>query len=216
MSSLYIRDHNWRSGGYGKMSIREALAEKSNVALYRMLLKCKEERLNRNAELYSFSLYGALHECMEKETVKMWQALTSDERTTNAQQLAVAFGALYDHSAWVDIKNNLAITQETKPVNDLGETYMHNIMTGLNQGDGIQAFYAPEGVSMAGIYGNYSGKELKNGKSDWGETSFVGAVPAEHPRYYVSVCINRPNGAHSPKELAQSIVNDLVAWLNAH
>lgn len=33
---LKIRDHNWHTGGYGKMTVREALVKKSNVAMYKM------------------------------------------------------------------------------------------------------------------------------------------------------------------------------------
>lgn len=36
--SISIRDHNWRSGGYGVMTCRQALTHKSNVAMFKILL----------------------------------------------------------------------------------------------------------------------------------------------------------------------------------
>ena len=36
--SISIRDHNWKSGGYGVMTCRQALTHKSNVAMFKILL----------------------------------------------------------------------------------------------------------------------------------------------------------------------------------
>lgn len=75
----------------------------------------------------------------------------------------------------------------------------------------------PKKVDIAGVYGNYQGKELENGEHELAEMSFVGVFPSKKPRYALAVFINRPNEpTHGPKELANSIVNELVEWLSKH
>ena len=130
--SISIRDHNWRSGGYGVMTCRQALTHKSNIT-------------------------------------------------------------------------------------PLGRKYLQEVLIGLNKGDGIQASYAPKKVDIAGIYGNYQGKEVGNGECEQAEMSFVGVLPVNKPRYAMAIFINRPNTPiHDSKDFANGIVNELVEWLSKH
>lgn len=95
----------------------------------------------------------------------------------------------------------------------MGHLYMHEVLLGLNQADGIQANYAPENIELGGIYGN-GGLETDEGEADLSETSFAGLFPAKKPRYCICVFIHRPNEPeHSSKDLATSVVNELIAWL---
>nr|WP_287843611.1 hypothetical protein [Prevotella sp.] len=46
------------------------------------------------------------------------------------------------------------------------------------------------------------------------KTSFAGLFPAKEPRYSICVFIHRPiKPTHSPKDLATSVVNELITWL---
>lgn len=70
--SISIRDHNWRSGGYGVMTCRQALTHKSNVAMFKILL------VNRGDNAFG-----------------IWKKMTSDEKQTNAMELAALFNGAY-------------------------------------------------------------------------------------------------------------------------
>lgn len=52
-------DHNWRRGGYGKMTIRQAFAQNSVVGIYKMAVKAfsdnMEEYLSKVREIYSMT-----------------------------------------------------------------------------------------------------------------------------------------------------------------
>lgn len=52
-------DHNWRRGGYGKMTIRQAFAQTSVVGIYKMAVKAfsdnMEEYLSKVREIYSMT-----------------------------------------------------------------------------------------------------------------------------------------------------------------
>ena len=102
-------------------------------------------------------------------------------------------------------------------ITPLGRKYLQEVLIGLNKGKGIQASYAPKKVDIAGVYGNYQGKELENGEHELAEMSFVGVFPRKKPRYALAVIINRPNEqTRGPKDLANGIVNNLVEWLSKH
>ena len=111
-----------------------------------------------------------------------------------------------------------SVTEETfDNITPLGRKYLQEVLIGLNKGNGIQASYAPKKVDIAGVYGNYQGKELENGEHKLAEMAFVGVFPAKKPRYALVVIINRPNEqTHGPKDLANGIVNNLVEWLSKH
>ena len=194
--SISIRDHNWRSGGYGVMTCRQALIHKSNVAMFKILLvNCGD------------NAFG------------IWKKMTSDEKQTNAMELAALFnGAYQKNTLTFPTLQGDSVTEETfDNITPLGRKYLQEVLIGLNKGKGIQASYAPKKVDIAGVYGNYQGKELENGEHELAEMSFVGVFPRKKPRYALAVIINRPNEqTHGPKDLANGIVNNLVEWLSKH
>ena len=194
--SISIRDHNWRSGGYGVMTCRQALTHKSNVAMFKILL------VNRGDNAFG-----------------IWKKMTSDEKQTNAMELAALFnGAYQKNTLTFPTLQGDSVTEETfDNITPLGRKYLQEVLIGLNKGKGIQASYAPKKVDIAGVYGNYQGKELENGEHELAEMSFVGVFPRKKPRYALAVIINRPNEqTHGPKDLANGIVNNLVEWLSKH
>ena len=194
--SISIRDHNWRSGGYGVMTCRQALTHKSNVALFKILL------VNHG-----------------DNTFGIWKKMTSDEKQTNAMELAALFNSAYQKNTltFPSLQGD-SVTEETyNNITPLGRKYLQEVLIGLNKGDGIQASYAPKKVDIAGIYGNYQGKEVGNGECEQAEMSFVGVLPVNKPRYAMTIFINRPNTPiHDSKDFANGIVNELVEWLSKH
>lgn len=196
-SGLKIRDHNWRSGGYGKMTMREALLKKSNVAMYKILLATMGE----------------------KRTSSAWKKMTENVKATNAMEMAALLGGVFNGNDFFrpTLIGDSVEVKSSGDINLLGHQYMREIFVGLNKKDGIQAEYAPKGIELAGIYGNYTGEENVNGETDNAEMSFVGVFPAKDPVYSVCVFIHRPNElVHSPKDLANNMVNEFVIWLLKH
>lgn len=76
----------------------------------------------------------------------IWKKMTSDEKQTNAMELAALFNGVYQ-------KNTLtfptlqgdSVTEETyNNITPLGRKYLQEVLIGLNKGKGIQASYAPK------------------------------------------------------------------------
>lgn len=194
--SIIIRDHNWRSGGYGVMKCRQALTHKSNVAMFKILL------VNRGDNAFG-----------------IWKKMTSDEKQTNAMELAALFNSAYQKNTltFPTLQGDSVTEEAYNNITPLGRKYLQEVLIGLNKGKGIQASYAPKKVDIAGVYGNYQGKERENGEHELAEMSFVGVFPRKKPRYALAVIINRPNEqTHGSKDLANGIVNNLVEWLSKH
>lgn len=194
--SISIRDHNWRSGGYGVMTYRKALTHKSNVAMFKIL----QAKHGDN----SFGI---------------WKKMTSDENLSDAMELAAIFNSAYqkDFLTFPTLQGDSVTEESFKNITPLGRKYLKEVLIGLNKGDGMQATYAPKKMELAGIYGNYQGKEIEGGKHKLAEMAFVGVFPAKKPRYALAVFIKRPNvPTHGPKDLANSIVNELVKWLSKY
>lgn len=190
---LKIKDHNWSTGGYGTITIREALVRKSNVAMYKIL----QVGMGKD------------------EATRLWLKMTRNNEATNAMEIAAMLASSYKGNSFIipTLKGDSVDVETDNKIKPLGHLYMHEILLGLNQADGIQANYAPENIELAGIYGNGSLEE-NEGKVDLAETSFAGLFPAEKPRYCVCVFIHRPNEPErSSKDLALSVVNELIAWL---
>ena len=149
----------------------------------------------------------------------IWKKMTSDEKQTNAMELAALFNSAYQKTTltFPSLQGD-SVTEETyNNITPLGRKYLQEILIGLNKGDGIQASYAPKKVDIAGIYGNFQGKEVGNGECELAEMSFVGVSPVNKPRYAMAVFINRPNTPiHDSKDFANGIVNELVEWLSKH
>ena len=149
----------------------------------------------------------------------IWKNITSDEKQTNAMELVAFFNSLYqkDIITFPTLQADSVTEATIDRITPLGRKYLQEVLIGLNKGNGIQASYAPKKVDIAGVYGNYQGKELENGEHKLAEMAFVGVFPVKKPRYALAVIINRPNEqTRGPKDLANGIVNNLVEWLSKH
>lgn len=193
---LKIRDHNWHTGGYGKMTVREALVKKSNVAMYKMTqVAMGNERAH-----------------------DVWQKMMEHPHSTNAMEIAASTWSINheDASVYPTLKGDSVEVAPHNTTTPKERQYIKEVLVGLNKADGIQVDYAPRGIELAGVYGNW-GKDYYTEDNTLTETSFVGFFPAPNPRYSICVFIHRPDEpSHSPKDLATSVVNELVTWLMKH
>lgn len=193
---LKIKDDNWRTGGYGKMTMREALVKKSNVAMYKMIqMGMGNERAH-----------------------DVWQQMMEHPDATNAMEIAASTWSIHheDASVYPTLKGDSVEVAPHNTTTSRERQYIKDVLVGLNRVGGIQAEYAPQGVEIAGVYGNW-GKDYYTEANTLTETSFVGFFPAQAPRYSICVFIHRPDEpTHSSRDLATSMVNELVAWLINH
>lgn len=192
-----VKDHNWRRGGYGMMTMREALIKKSNVAMYKIMAKSMGN---------------------EKAAI-LWRKIANSDHTTNAMQMAAILSSVYCGTQ-VTVPTLKGDSLEVLPfanTSDLGRQYMKEVLTGMCGSDGQQSQIAPKTVEIAGVYVfNYTNANSKKDKR-FSEMSFVGVVPAEAPRYAIAVFLDKKvETTIGTSILADYVVNKLVEWLAEH
>lgn len=189
-----IRDHNWRTGGYGKITYLQALAGKSNIAMYKACEALGKEKAS-----------------------ELWFGITNKKAEHNAVTLAIAFSGMFRDSLKVLIPtlrgDKVRAEYETTPMPRIGD-YVSGIAIGANKEGGSQAKYAPKDFQLAGLYGTM--RDIKTAvmsEEPLHELSYVGLSSADNPRYAIGVFVDRVGDAPlSPKQLS-GLVIELTRWL---
>lgn len=193
--NFVVRDHNWRTGGYGKMTYLQALTRKSNVAMYKAC------------------------EAVGKENAsEIWFGIKNDKAELNAVTLAIAFSGMFRDSLKVLIPtlkgDEVRSERETTPMPRMRD-YVRGIVIGANEEGGTQANYAPNDFQLAGLYGTTRGvKTYIQSDEPLHELSYIGFSSAESPRYAIALFVDRSGDAPlSPRQLS-GLVIELTRWLS--
>lgn len=186
--TLTIRDYNWRWGGYGQMSIHDAITHHSKVAMYQLLKK----------------------EFSDAEAADIWQVSLSN--SSNAMEQAVLMSnisSLTDLREPTLIGDSLTRTPIRNDFKIYGAT-IQTLMAEINEGNTPQAKYAPHGVKLSGFY-DFEARPTMNDR----ELSFAGFFPTEKPRYAIGAFIDIPNDnqPHYSGDLAKLVINPLIEWV---
>lgn len=185
--TLIVRDHNWRVGGYDRMTVLEAFTKHSNVASFKLL----ERYLGKD------------------EALKTWQGFIGDGKVSNAMEQAMMFNSFCSVKPFRSqslIGDSLVTYPSLRT--DVYEV-CQDVLIKMNEGDGLQAKYAPLGVKLAGCYSH-----VMITKTGTREFSFYGAFPADSPRYAIGVFIDTDyHGPLSNASLAKAVVNPLAEIL---
>lgn len=126
--NLTIRDHNWRRGGYGRLTYRQALLYKSRIGMYHAMMTAPNG-------------------------MDYWNLATDMTKNTNAMELADTFNSIY-YSGNIALPTPDSVEAGRNEV-DIDETkrrYIHEIAVGMFKEGGIQHKRAPKDVELAGVY----------------------------------------------------------------
>jgi len=184
--SIVIRDHNWRSGGYGKITYRQGLVNKSNVAMFKAIChvgKC--------------------------DGMRMWRRLNAFDKNCDAMELAAVISSLYTCGKLLvpTLFGDSVMVKEEMPFTPKMLEYMKTILIEANT-EGTQAKYAPKDLPIAGLYGTATSEEGEK------ELSFAGCFPTDEPRYAIGVFINKIGDTESTPSQLSVLVNGLIEWLH--
>lgn len=184
--TLIVRDHNWRTGGYGKITYRQGFVMKSEVAMLKSLC-CK----------------------YEQKGIESWKGINSNELLTEAMSLASIVHSIYkgDKLMVPSLIGDSIIVSDELPFTPIMHSNIRQILVETNVNDGIQAKYAPKGVALAGLYGN---TENESGQR---ELSFAGCFPADSPRYAIGIFIDKESEGEASSAQLSSVVNTMIEWL---
>lgn len=88
-----------------------------------------------------------------------------------------------------------------------------DFLTGVNEGHGYQAAYAPKGVRVAGWYSLQANVRENFSDRRYDQISYAGCLPAERPRYVLVLFVERNAQTPVSGQIISGAVNELVEWL---
>lgn len=191
-NDVTIKDHNWRKGGYGKISFIDGFMGNSNIAMFKTLEAAKDEN-----------------------PVETWSQMSEIREESNAMQLAVYISSLYCGNGKIytpSLIGDSVTVQGNTANNQQFLKYVKDILVGLNTGNGVQSLYAPKGISIAGIYGIAGNLSTKTDDTV-NQASFGGCIPADNSRYAIGIFIDTPQGNTITKQEFSKTVNKIIEYL---
>lgn len=126
--SLAIRDHNWRRGGYGRLTYRQTLLYKSRIGMYHAMMTAPNG-------------------------MDYWNFATDRTKNTNAMELAATFYDIYHPDNMVlSAPDSTEAGRNEMDIDETKRRYIHEIAVGMFKEGGIQHKRAPKDVELAGVY----------------------------------------------------------------
>lgn len=185
--TLVVRDHNWRMGGYGKVTYRQGFARKSDVAMFKAL--CYTDK---------------------RDGIRKWQDINSNVLVSNAMDMAALIGSFYNDDKLVIpslIGDSVRIVDEL-PFTTKMKSNLRSVLVDTNKDDGVQAKYAPKDIAVAGLYGSIKNPENQR------ELSYAGCFPADSPRYAIGFFVDKDDEDYTTHRQLSAYVNEMIEWLS--
>lgn len=179
-------DHNWHRGGYGEISLEQALNVNSNIAVYKAVKAAFDDEgqyLGRLRKIYDFEQNTLLNQ------LAFYNAVANNGTMVKP---------LFEESAPVMLNPRIASREGIANM-------QHALQTNISNGLGMRAH--SDKVAVAGAVGTCN---TVNGH--W-LAQFCGYFPAEAPRYTVMVNIRRNEIPVSGGSMAAPISKDIAEYL---
>lgn len=133
--SLTIRDHNWRRGGYGRLTYRQALLYKSRIAMYHAMMTLPDG-------------------------MDYWNLATDRTKNTCAVEMAATFCSIYcPDSIALFVPDSAETGRNAMDIDKTKCRYIQEIAVGMFKKGGIQHRGAPKDVELAGMYNTVNDRE---------------------------------------------------------
>lgn len=187
--TFVIRDGNQQGHGSGRTSYCEALAKKSAVAMFKVIISGSSTKGER-----------------------IWREITSGEKEANVMELAAVTNFIYhlEEQRIPILEGDSIKTVEMSELDSVMKAYVWIIIAEINSGNGCQAEIASKGINVAGPYG-------KNPQTDkMVELSYAGCFPKDNPCYVIGLFINSPTEEDVLENVLSRTVNKLIEWLDGH
>lgn len=213
IGNMWIRDHNWYKGGYGKITYLDGFKNHSNIAILRAIEKSNPVSIE--------------HE---------WWCVVDRPRETDALEVAnmynvIALGGKSAIESSVNTDSIRMITTDDIQGNELAIVkMMQNYLTATLQGGGIGSKWTSKKVKIAGdylvhyrcqptIYDNNALDMEKyyseDGLPTYQQVIFVGYFPSDDPKYTICVSMDKEEYVTFGKMISNT-VNKTVEYLVKH
>jgi len=230
-----LRDHNWRRGGYGMMTLERALEVSSNIGISKTiwnLFKGHEQDYFNKLDSMNYgqpdSIVGienlsptSYHTPKDSDWVNkdiIWSSIGYDRKMAPIQMLTF-YNAIANNGKMVKPTLQSGITKvineqiaSRKNIESIQEALEHVVSQGLGKLAGSNR------IKVAGKTGTTHVEEYYEGDNTVSEyhLAFCGYYPADKPKYSIIVSMNKFGLPASGGAMAGVVFHNIVEWMICH
>jgi cell division protein FtsI (penicillin-binding protein 3) len=227
-----LRDHNWRRGGYGMMTLERALEVSSNIGISKTiwnLFKGHEQDYFNKLDSMNYgqpdSIVGienlsptSYHTPKDSDWVNkdiIWSSIGYDRKMAPIQMLTF-YNAIANNGKMVKPTLQSGITKvineqiaSRKNIESIQEALEHVVSQGLGKLAGSNR------IKVAGKTGTTHVEEYYEGDNTVSEyhLAFCGYYPADKPKYSMIVSMNKFGLPASGGAMAGEAFHNIVEWM---
>ena len=227
-----IKDHNWRRGGYGEVTLDRALEVSSNIGISKTiwsLFKGHEQDYFNKLDSMSFgqpnsiegieglrpSVYSSPKDSDWVNKDILWSSIGNNRKIAPIQMLCF-YNAIANNGKMVKptlIPGNTEIINEqiakSENVTSMQQTLEHVVSQGLGSKAGSDR------IKVAGRTGTSQVNEYYEGDNTVSEyqLAFCGFFPADKPQYSMIVSLNKLGLPASSVIMAGNAFHNIIEWM---
>lgn len=231
-----MKDHNWRRGGYGTVTLERALEVSSNVGISRTVAKIfggnpQEyfDRLNKMSFGQPDSIEGirglkpmtySSPKDADWVSWKLWWSAIGYERMMTPIQMLTFYNAIANGGKMVKPTLKTGEIEIINPqiaskanIDSMQVALEHVVSQGLGRKAGTPI------LSVAGKTGTAQANQYEYGEESYVDEFhilFCGYFPADAPKYSIIVSMNKLGLPASGGGMAGVVFHDIVEWMITH
>lgn len=233
---MEMKDHNWRRGGYGTITLEQALEVSSNVGISRTVAKVFGSNPQEYFDILAKMSFGQ-PDCIEGirglkpmtysspkdadwANWKLWWSAIGYERTMTPIQMLTFYNAIANNGKMVKPTLKTGEIEIINPqiaskanIDSMQVALEHVVSQGLGKKAGTPI------LSVAGKTGTAQANQYEYGGESYVDEYhlvFCGYFPADAPKYSLIVSINKLGLPASGGGMAGVLFHNIVEWMIAH
>ena len=233
---LLMRDHNWRRGGYGKISLERVLAVSSNIGMGQAVDKAFHDNQQQFFDLLDKMSFGqpdsieginglkpssySSPKDSDWSKWKIWWSAIGFERKMAPIQMLTFYNAIANDGKMVKPTLKTGKVEIINPqiaskanIDSMQVALEHVVSQGLGKkaGSPFVVVAGKTGTSQVQVY-----EFGEDSSVDEYLLSFCGYFPANKPKYSIIVSLNKLGLPASGGGMAGVLFHDIVEWMIQH
>lgn len=228
---LEMKDHNWRRGGYGNISLERALEISSNIGISKAAAKTFGDNPQQFFDILDKMSFGkpdtiegikglkaSSYSCPKDSdwtNWKLWLSAIGYERKIAPIQMLTIYNAIANNGKMVKPTLKTGEVEIINPqiaskanINDMKKALEYVVSRGLGRKAGTPLLWVAGKTATSEVDGLYDYLEF--------QLAFCGFFPANAPKYSIIVSLNKLGLPASGGGMAGVVFHDIVEWMITH
>ena len=228
---LEMKDHNWRRGGYGNISLERALEISSNIGISKAAAKTFGDNPQQFFDILDKMSFGkpdtiegikglkaSSYSCPKDSdwtNWKLWLSAIGYERKIAPIQMLTFYNAIANNGKMVKPTLKTGEVEIINPqiaskanINDMKKALEHVVSRGLGRKAGTPLLWVAGKTATSEVDGLYDYLEF--------QLAFCGYFPANAPKYSIIVSLNKLGLPASGGGMAGVVFHNIVEWMITH